>query len=149
MAYLDFINEKVVYKAKIHWIVFFSPILCIFIGILLAFFEINLILLGILLIIIGVVKLISNLVYVYSTELAITNKYIIGKYGFIRRETIELRLQKVESIRVNQGIIGRILDYGDVIVVGTGSSASPIRFIVNPLEFRRMFETILDKRVND
>lgn len=44
---------------------------------------------------------------------------------------------KVESIRVNQSILGRILNYGNIVVVGAGGSSSPIRFIAEPLEFRQ------------
>jgi hypothetical protein len=48
-----------------------------------------------------------------------------------------MNLGKVESLHVNQGLIGRMLDYGDVIVVGTGSSLEPLRGIASPLELRR------------
>ena len=97
-------------------------------------------LLGLLLVIliaVGFVLLIRNVIYVFSTELYLTQKFTIAKYGFIKRDTIEILNGKVESIRVNQSIIGRILNYGSVIIVGVGGSSSPIRFIDTPLEFRR------------
>ena len=52
----------------------------------------------------------------FTTELAITNKRIIAKFGLISRTTIEINLQKIESIQVNQGILGRIFNFGSVIV---------------------------------
>jgi uncharacterized membrane protein YdbT with pleckstrin-like domain len=80
-----------------------------------------------------------------STELAVTNKRVIAKTGFIRRETIEINLIKVESIQVNQGIFGRIFNFGSLKINGTGSSSAPITGICNPLVFRREFMKSQDK----
>jgi hypothetical protein len=43
----------------------------------------------------------------------------------------------VESLHVEQSLLGRILNYGDVTVVGTGASLEPLRGIASPLELRR------------
>ena len=75
----------------------------------------------------------------WSTELGITDRKVVAKYGFISRDTTELLLPKVESVRVHQGIFGRIFNYGTVIVSGTGASHAPIKGISNPLIFRRQF----------
>ena len=72
-----------------------------------------------------------------TSELVLTDRRIIAKRGFIARVTIEMQLTKVESLHVHQGIMGRLLDYGDVTVVGTGSSLEPLRGICDPLELRR------------
>lgn len=74
-----------------------------------------------------------------STELVITNKKIVAKFGFISRHTIELLLPKVESIQVNQSFLGRMLDYGSVIVSGAGNPQAPVPGISHPIEFRRKF----------
>jgi uncharacterized membrane protein YdbT with pleckstrin-like domain len=78
-----------------------------------------------------------------TTELVITNRRIIAKFGLISRRTIELNLPKIESIRVDQGLLGRMLDFGDIVVVGTGGSREPIPRISHPLEFRRQYDSIL------
>jgi len=78
-----------------------------------------------------------------TTELVITNRRIIAKFGIISRSTIELNLSKIESIRVEQGLLGRLLNYGDVMVIGTGGSQEPIKRISHPLEFRRRYAEIL------
>ncbi len=76
-----------------------------------------------------------------STELALTNKRIVAKFGFIKRETVELKLDKVESVQLGQGILGRILNFGDVIVAGAGTPKAPIPYIASPMKFRtRVFE---------
>jgi len=74
-----------------------------------------------------------------STELAITNRRVIAKFGFISRRTIELNISKIEGVEVMQSIAGRLFDYGSLIISGTGSLKEPIPYISHPLEFRRAF----------
>ncbi|MGK0402765.1 PH domain-containing protein [Alcanivorax borkumensis] len=75
----------------------------------------------------------------FTTELAITNKRVIAKFGLISRSTIEINLQKIESIQVNQGILGRIFNFGSIVVSGAGNPQAPIPGISSPLDFRRSF----------
>ena len=72
-----------------------------------------------------------------TTELVLTDRRIITKRGFVSRDTVEMNLSKVESLHVDQSLLGRILNYGDVTVVGTGASLEPLRGIASPLELRR------------
>ena len=58
------------------------------------------------------------------------------KTGFIQRKTFEMSLDKVESVDVNQSILGRIFDYGDVTIMGVGEGEEDIKTIASPLEFR-------------
>ncbi|WP_305843173.1 PH domain-containing protein, partial [Photobacterium leiognathi] len=60
----------------------------------------------------GLIFWLSALLKYYTTELAITDKRIIAKFGFIRRRTVELNLEKAESLQVYQGIVGRIFNFG-------------------------------------
>ena len=77
----------------------------------------------------------------WTTEIAITNRRIILKRGFIRRDTAEMHMDKVESIDVNQSFFGRLLDYGDVTVRGTGAGLETLRQIDAPLVFRNHVKT--------
>ena len=79
-----------------------------------------------------------------STELAITNKRIISKSGLIKRQTMEMFLEKVESIQVDQSILGRIFNFGSITISGTGGDKSPIRNISRPLDFRQAFMGAVD-----
>lgn len=79
-----------------------------------------------------------------TTELAITNKRVIAKFGFISRHTIEMNINKVESIQVTQSIFGRLLDFGTLIIAGTGSQQAPIPGISDPMGFRRAFMSAQD-----
>ena len=74
-----------------------------------------------------------------TTELAFTNKRVIAKFGFVSRKTVELNISKVESIQVNQGILGRIFNFGTLIVSGAGNPQAPIPGISDPMAFRRAF----------
>lgn len=78
-------------------------------------------------------------VRIRSTELAVTTRRLIVKHGFIRRSTIEIHIQKVESIQVHQSLLGRLLDFGTLTIAGTGSSSAPIEGVAAPLAFRRAF----------
>src|SRR5947209_3018072 len=72
----------------------------------------------------------------WTTETDVTNLRVVYKTGFIKRRTFEMSLDKVESVDVNQSILGRILDYGSVTVRGVGEGAETIDNIASPLEFR-------------
>ena len=54
-----------------------------------------------------------------------TDRRIIYKRGFITRHTEEMNMDKVASVDVDQSILGRMLDYGTIHVLGTGGAQSP------------------------
>lgn len=87
----------------------------------------------------GILFLLVAYIRYKTTELAFTNKRVIAKFGFISRQTVELNVTKVESIQVNQGILGRIFDFGTLVISGAGNPQAPIPGISNPMAFRRAF----------
>ena len=89
-------NESVISRAQTSWIPTIIPVI---IGILLLPFY------GL-----GLLIIIPVLLRVWSTELALTNQRVIAKVGLIRRNTVELRIDKVESLGIHQGILGRIFN---------------------------------------
>ena len=94
---------------------------------------------------IGILFWIAAALRYITTELAFTNKRVIAKFGFISRRTIELNLTKVESVQVNQGILGRIFNYGTLVISGAGNPQAPIPGISNPMTFRRSFMEYQDQ----
>jgi uncharacterized membrane protein YdbT with pleckstrin-like domain len=72
----------------------------------------------------------------WTTEIDVTDRRIVYKTGFIRRHTVEMNMDKVESVDVDQSFWGRILDYGDITIHGTGIGIEPLHRIGAPLEFR-------------
>ncbi|HWB52001.1 MAG TPA: PH domain-containing protein [Stellaceae bacterium] len=71
-----------------------------------------------------------------STELAVTDRRVIYKSGILARHTLEMNRSKVESVDVDQSVLGRFIGFGTIIVRGTGGSLEPIRMISDPLTFR-------------
>jgi uncharacterized membrane protein YdbT with pleckstrin-like domain len=145
-------DESVVYRASLHWIAMFWPVL---IG---AFFGLpGLMVTGIavfsadmdsgLMLGMGVVELLIATLFIgigvlrmRSAEFAITTKRMVLKYGVIQRRTAEMFLQKVESIGVSQNILERIFDYGTVKVRGHGGTLEPFGNVAHALEFRRQVQ---------
>ena len=74
-----------------------------------------------------------------TTELAITNKRVIAKFGFISRRTVEINIHKVESIQVDQSMLGRIFNFGTLLISGAGDPQAPITGISDPMAFRKAF----------
>ena len=72
----------------------------------------------------------------WTTETDVTNFRVVHKTGFVERQTFEMSVDKVESVDVNQSILGRILNYGDVTVLGVGEGGKTLDMIASPLSFR-------------
>jgi uncharacterized membrane protein YdbT with pleckstrin-like domain len=87
--------------------------------------------------ILGLGGLIDAIVNYNTTRFAVTDKRIIAKRGFIRRRSLELLLTKVESINVQQSLMGRIFNFGVIVVVGTGGTKEGFPNIADPMEFRK------------
>ena len=130
-------NEAIKYLAKLHWIIFLGPFISFLFSLLLFSGGRESAQAGIGFFVISIVYGLLRFITFSTSEFGITNKRIVIKVGFIRRKTLELLLQKVETVGVKQGIIGRVLNYGNIVVVGTGSTREPFKRIANPLEFRK------------
>jgi uncharacterized membrane protein YdbT with pleckstrin-like domain len=127
-------NEQVIATGQVHWWGYVPGALFTVVGLLLVIASSKF---GWLTLVIGLLLLLKAWMHAVSTELAITNKRVIAKFGFIRRNTVELPHKNVESFHVDQGIFGRIFNFGTVVINGTGGVRTPIPSIAAPLEFRR------------
>ena len=105
-----------------------------------------LIIIGIVLapVLVGIFFFIWAAVIYWTTEFAVTDRRVIAKTGLVSRRTIEMFLDKVESLNVSQGIFARIVNYGTVTIRGTGATAEPIRGISDPLALRKRFMEAAD-----
>jgi uncharacterized membrane protein YdbT with pleckstrin-like domain len=139
-------GETIVYTTKLHWLIYIHTILLLFICIILAGAAIATsdnqgisLALGIAAVIFALLALSAGLrafIRRTTTELAVTDHRVIYKSGLLSRHTIEMNRDKVESVDVDQSLLGRIFGYGTVVVRGTGGSLEPIRNIGDPLTFR-------------
>jgi len=156
-SYVDSVlaeGERIVYRAAIsHWKFFLSYLAgSLFLASALGAYiagsraGASLAMVAIALVI-GLALMFSAIIRRQTTELVLTDRRIIMKRGLVSRDTVEMNLNKVESLHVNQGLMGRILGYGDVTVVGTGASLEPLRGISSPLELRKKLGGVAEPAV--
>lgn len=102
-----------------------------------------------IMLLIGVLLFIWPFIARWSTELAITDKRLIAKYGVVSTHSIEIRFDKIETVRVTQSLSGKVFKYGDIVVTGTGSTFDPIRSIADPMAFRMALNQAMELRASD
>jgi len=135
-------GERVVYKTRLHWVLFVKPGLVVLAGMILMVLlrQVQdppwLWIFGAAVALIGLVWAFVHYVEVMTSEFAVTTSRLIFKVGLISRYTTELLLAKVESIGVQQGLIGRLLNYGDLTVTSTGGAREVFRRVRDPIGFR-------------
>jgi uncharacterized membrane protein YdbT with pleckstrin-like domain len=135
-------GERVVYRTRLHWVLFVKPVLLILVGIVLAVVLRQvaeppwLWMVGGAVVLAGVGWWLVHYVEVMTSEFAVTSSRLILKVGLISRYTTELLLTKVESIGVQQGLTGRVLNFGDLTVTGTGGAREVFRRVRDPIGFR-------------
>ena len=111
-------NEKVVFETTYHWVHFISWISLFTLGI-------------------------WPYIQMKTDEFVVTSRRIVIKKGVFAYETLEMNLNRVETVHVEQGILGRILGYGRITVIGTGGTRETFDLINRPVEFRRNFQEII------
>ena len=136
-------NQPVVYVARLHWLLFFGPVVlaiaALYLGIQwVQFKEIALGFLIIALIWGGV----TWLNYHFSS-LTIEKKRVVFRTGILVRKITDIPLTRVESIDIRQSIIGSIMRYGSLMVTGTGGTKHFINFVERPLTCRRYIEQLM------
>ena len=149
-------DEKIVFATRPHWVVFLNPALILCLIFVLQWDGVRAIgnvhiydhslqfwlTAGVFLA--AVVAALNALMVRKTSEYGITNKRILMKTGLIQRQTSELFLDKVEAIYVDQSILGRILNYGVLNIVGTGGSRDPFYCVPDPLHFRKVAQQQID-----
>jgi uncharacterized membrane protein YdbT with pleckstrin-like domain len=144
-------GEAVAYRARLHWILMArggAVLLLAAVFSLGAWFadaqyaRVAWLALAAILAVAGVFDLLRGWVRRISTEIIVTNRRIILKTGLVGRQTIEMNLDKVESVLVRQGVMGRLLDFGTIIIRGVGAGLEPIANLAAPLEFHRYVNAV-------
>ena len=147
-------GERVVYRAHLHWKIYTTSILFVALGV------ISVTLAGltrktgvessntprVLLWVAAafglaaIVTFLGAFMKARASEFAVTDKRVIIKTGLFNRRTMETLLNKVENISVDQGMMGRVLNFGTIRVTGTGGTTEPFADISHPLEFRKQVQ---------
>jgi uncharacterized membrane protein YdbT with pleckstrin-like domain len=143
-------GERVLYKTRLHWVLFARPALVVLIGAGLAIAVGQMSggretqteaarwagWVGIGIMVLGLLWGFVHWVELRTSEFAVTTTRVIFKVGLVARYTTELLLSKVESIAVQQTLTGRLLGYGDLTVIGTGGTREVFRRVRDPISFR-------------
>ncbi len=147
-------DEQIIYTASLHWIIYvpgiFTALICGILGqssykITSRFFDPSFahfagkVLAGMCFFgtMLGLFLLLGSLVRQGATELVITNRRVIAKYGFISRATFEILISRITGANFDQTIMGRIFGYGTILVHGAGGEISPIDVVDHPQMFHR------------
>jgi uncharacterized membrane protein YdbT with pleckstrin-like domain len=153
-------GEVVIYQTRLHWIVMLGHIvICLLLGslgVFLLYYAFSQTAIengslhimeggGVGLIVCGIVAILMGMVRRNATEMAVTNRRVVIKTGLTSRKTIEMLLNKVESIEVSETAFGRILGYGAIVVIGTGGTPEPFPRVAHPLEFRSQVQQQIEK----
>jgi uncharacterized membrane protein YdbT with pleckstrin-like domain len=138
-------GEKVLYSTNAHWMFYLPAMAAWVVALVLLILSRSTTTEGVVLLCLSASAVVAIAALYWSakawfhrwtTETDVTNLRVVHKSGFIKRRTFEMSLDKVESVDVNQSILGRIMGYGDVTVRGVGEGAETIKTIASPLEFR-------------
>ncbi|MDF1758526.1 MAG: PH domain-containing protein [Legionellaceae bacterium] len=136
-------DDDIIYKAKLHWILFIWPVLffCVAVYIGMKFEPLQKASLFL-----GAAAIFWEVVVWLTYEcsyLIIKNKQVILCTGIFVRQTLDLSLNKIESVDIRQSILGSILQYGSLVITGTGGTRQYINFLNKPLTCRRYIEQAL------
>ena len=139
-------GEKVLYSTNAHWIFYLPAIAAWIVAVVFLVLsrivadtptpELICLSLATIAAVAGLYWAVKAWFHRWTTETDVTNLRVVHKTDFIKRRTFEMSLDKVESVDVNQSILGRMLNYGDVTVRGVGEGAETIKTIASPLAFR-------------
>jgi len=153
-------GESIVYETRLHWIVLIAPIL---LGVLFGLTGAGMFVLsarssggksvasqsltalGIAFLAVAVIFVIRGVMVRNATEMTVTNKRVFIKVGLAARRTVELLLSRVESIGVEESVMGRMFGYGTVIIHGTGGTPEVFNLVAHPLEFRTQVQQQIEK----
>lgn len=83
-----------------------------------------------------------------STEITVTTRRVFIKTGIVRRHTTEILLSKVESVSVEESLLGRLFGYGRATIHGTGGTPEIFERIARPHEFRRQIQVQIEALSN-
>ena len=153
-------GEAVIYQPRLHWIVMLGHVVlgCLLFGLsgVLLYYALSQTGIqsgklhimeggGVGLLVCGVVAILLGMVRRNATEMAVTSRRVVIKTGLASRKTIEMLLNKVESIEVSETAFGRMLGYGTIVVIGTGGTPEPFHKVAHPLEFRSQVQQQIEK----
>lgn len=141
-------ENKAIYTAKLHWLIFFWPITLLFAGLLLGIEIDQLKEVALLLIVIALFWLLMTWVTYHYSSLVIKTNQINLHTGMLVRKTVDIPVTKIETIDIRQSIVGTLFNYGTIMITGTGGTKHLIDLLTKPLTCRRYIEQLMNEKQN-
>lgn len=145
-------DEEVVYQTRIHWIVFVPWVFLTIVVLCVLFFVRDnptyVLLIRALAAVLLIKAVAANLIF-WTAEYGVTTKRVLGKTGLVRIQSLDILLLKVEAVRLNQGLMGRIFNYGNLIVTGTGGTQEVLYDLPDPMEVRKIIQEHANRANNE
>ncbi len=140
------VGERIEHITHLHWKLYIVPlIIALFVLITaIVLFKNHYYIAGMVAILIALGLVASPYLVIHNSEFAVTNKRVIIKVGVVNTKSLELFLNKIEAITVDQSIMGRMLNYGNIVVTGSGGTKEPFSGIRAPLDFRKAVHQATD-----
>jgi membrane protein YdbS with pleckstrin-like domain len=139
-------NEKIVYKGTLHWWIYMKNILIIILGVIICSNAKSNFANGVggVIVFIALIGLVGAYMRSKSSEFVVTNRRVMLKTGVLKRKLVELQLNRAEGLSVNQGIVGRMFNFGSIIVTSGGVKEvfSPI---AQPYEFKKQVNNAIEE----
>jgi uncharacterized membrane protein YdbT with pleckstrin-like domain len=136
-------HERILFTTNYHWLVWLGIALLIAPAPAVAIAGYPFDAIGYVYLTLASIALLTGLVFlerVISTEIAVTSDRFIRKSGLISFDAEEVSLDKIETVAVEQSVLGRLLGYGVFRVHGTGTGSIEVRMIDRPVRLRQQIQ---------
>ena len=139
MSYLKNVlqpGETVRYQGSVHWVLYLPAIIIAIIGAVAATLGPMGWIAALVCLAIALVLALRAWLIRWMTEIAVTDLRVIYAKGFIQRHSEEVNMDQIERVDVDQSMLGRLFNYGEVTIHGTGTTLEPLRDVDRPIALR-------------
>lgn len=138
-------KSNVIYFTRLHWVIFFWPMVGVFLGLGLLVSLTQLWELSLIFILMALVWLVVTWITYYFSSITIKQKQVILRTGVLVRQTVDIPLSKIETIDIRQSILGSLFRYGALVITGTGGTRHLVNYLYRPLTCRRYMEQLINE----
>ena len=138
-------TDNIIYFTKLNLVIFLGPMVSLFFAILIYVYIIQLRELSLFLAVFALLYVLMTWITYHFSSITIKRKQVILRTGMIVRQTVDIPLNKIETIDIRQSIIGSILRYGTLVITGTGGTRHLINYLDKPLTCRRYIEQLMNE----
>lgn len=138
-------DPDTIYFTRLHWIIFFWPIVALCISIAIYLYVPLLTEVSYFFGFFALLWIVMTWVTYYFSSITIKKKQVILRTGIIVRQTVDIPLSKIETIDIRQSILGSIFSYGALVITGTGGTRHLVNYLDRPLTCRRYIEQLMNE----